>query len=268
MKKYKYIKKGKKLIRNDLESILIYYDYFSPGIRLFRCVDFRLVRYFFHKILRLAIIIMYFFKIYKLKFKVVKLDENFIIRIIGEGKWSNQVTIKKSKKEYLIYKKVSNKEIYERERRFYLLYNNNKSKIKLPKHYFLKGNIIKIEFIMQKTMYKLIREGLISYKKAFRLFKKLCNEIDNLYNSQKRKKYIIHGDFGTPNIFINFKTNLFYIIDYSDSFSFYKVYDKYILYRTVLLSFNKIKFTENIDFNKKMNSIFFKKAKKKHPNIY
>lgn len=269
----KYIKKDNKYIKKDLTSLFLYYDFFSPGFRLKGMFNPFWLKLFLHKVLKFVIFIVYITNLYRLSYEVIDLDEDFIIRILGKGEWANEIVLKESKGKLFIYKKVASAENYEKEKKFYNLYKNNKSRIKLPKHVFLPNNLIQIEFIKAKTMQRLFWEGSLSNKKLRLFYQNIAKELPNFYKNNKRQ-YLVHGDFGFSNIFKDTEDKHYYLIDYSDSFVSDYFYDKYVLFRKVLLATKTIKVEDSIvgthlseDF-KEYEDLYFKRMKEKHPGIY
>lgn len=234
---FNYIQKWElKYIKDDLSSILLYFDYFSPGIHLpIILKNYQKIKYFFYKFFRIIIIVIFFTKLYKLVYKIIKEEENFIIKIIWEGNWLNTIQLVNINGEYKILKKVYNEEIYNKEKLFYDTYKNNISNIKLPKCIFHKDNIIEMEFIKHKTFEKLINEWYVGYNESIQIFHTIKKQIPIFYGSHT----LIHWDFGQPNIFF-ISPDIFYLIDFSDCFEFDYNYDLYVLYKKINFSFHKI----------------------------
>ena len=228
-KKYTYIKRNNFYIKNNYESLKFFIKYIHVGREVPKAANHQFIRYFFNKTFSFLIFFFYVSGLFSFFTKKEKLEENFVCRRIGKGNWPNIITIKKEKGKYWVYKKVHSKKEYKKENKFYETYKNNKSKIKLPKHYFLKEGVIKIEFIKYKNFEKIIKQGLYSEKELYKIFKILVEEIINLYKD-KKGKYFIQGDFGLQNLFVNKKDKKIMLIDYSDCFkgSFY--YDIYVLH--------------------------------------
>lgn len=281
----KYIKKGNKYIKNCLESILIYYNYISPGFKLPKIIDCRISRFLAHKIQNLLIIPIFFSKLYYLKYKIVTLNEDFIIKMVGKGDWSNEITLIERDGELLILKTVKDNEIFKKEKKFYQTYYKNNGEIRLPKYKFNYTNIIEIKFIKFKTFERLMNDGMISFKQALIFFDLFSKELLVFYSNKKEN--LIHGDLGISNIFIlSNKYDRVYLIDFSESFKFKYKYDLYVLLKSILLNFGLIKNTDrvlndtkvgtvfleklNVDENelKIIENLFFKRRKEKHPNIY
>jgi len=283
----KYIKKGNKYIKNCLGSILLYYNYISPGFKLPKIIDCRISRFFAHKILKFLIITVFFSKLYYLQYKIITINDDFIIKMVGKGEWSNEITLIERGGKLLILKKVKDNEIFEKEKTFYQTYYKNNSDILLPKYKFNDNNIIEMEFIQSKSFERLINEGIISFKQALIFFNLFSKRLLVFYSKNNKKDNLIHGDLGISNIFIlSNKYDRVYLIDFSESFKFTYKYDLYVLLKSIFLNFGLIKNTDrvlndtkvgtvfleilNVDEKEleSIENIFFKRRKEKHPNIY
>lgn len=277
--KNKYIKKwSNKYIKNDLSSLLIYFDYFSPGISLPKFMKkYTILRYSFYKIFRFLIIGIFFTKLYHFLYEMIELDDDFIIKVQWEWNWSNTITLIEKDEAKVIYKKVYSQEIYQKEKLFYNTYKLNWSKnICLPQMIFLDNNVIQIEFIQLKTFEKLINEGYFSFKESVKKFFVLQKELELFYQN----KSLIHWDMWDPNIFLS-KSWKTYLIDFSDNFHFTYKYDLYVLYKKIYFAYNKLLLTQKVidsvfekDFLltlwilkeelKKIENKYFENVSKKH----
>jgi tRNA A-37 threonylcarbamoyl transferase component Bud32 len=269
----RYIKDGSRLIRDDLNSILFYYEYFSVGLPLSRRIHNQLLKRVLHKLFKILVYISYFTKAYRLKFKVVELGGSFVVKITGEGKGGNEIVLREENSNLYIYKKFKNKKAYEKEKEFYDKYSKGKAKLKLPKHIFLDDNIVKIDFVGKKTLQKISSEGLFDYEELLKVFFEISKELPKFYTSQS-DEYLVHGDLGLTNIFIDFEKDIYYVIDYGDSFKSDLNYDRYVLLRNILVASGKIgrdesllgKFSSlNLD---KYEELFMKRRLEKHPEVY
>lgn len=222
----------KQYIKNDLNSLLLYFDHFSQGLFLPKYLSTPFIRNITHKVLRAMVIFMYLSKLYKLIYKVELLNEDAIIIVKGQGLWRSTVRLIKVNDKLIILKKVHNNDVYLREKKFYEEYKNNKSRIRLPKHTFLKDNKIEIEFIETKSFQRLIIDGTCNLDKTMDFYNDIKNELKIFY---KNKPTLIHGDMYLSNIFI--KNDKYYLIDYSDSYVSNYNYDYYVLLFSILASF-------------------------------
>lgn len=245
----KYLKKwNNKFIKNDISSLLLYFDYFSPWIPLPKVMKkYTFARYVFYKLFRAIIVLIFFTWLYKKLYEIVEMDEEFIIKIIGEGNWWNTVSLVKNNWELKIYKKVHSQEIYDKEKLFYNTYSKNSSNlICFPKMSFLDENIIEMEFIQLKTFEKQINEWYFSFQDSINKFFVLKKELQLLYKDNS----LIHWDMWDPNIFFTQSWKI-YLIDLSDNFEFSYHYDLYVLYKKIHFTYNKLLLTQKI-----INSIF------------
>lgn len=240
----KYIKKwDNKFIKNDLASLLIYFDYFSPWIPLPKIIKkYTVWRYIFYKIFRGMIMFIFATWLYKILYEVVTSEEDFIIKIIWEGNWWNTISLIKNNWELKIYKKVHNESVYEKEKLFYHTYCKNASNLLLlPKMTFLDENVIEMEFIQLKTFQKQISEWFLSFQESLDKFFIIKKELELLYEGQS----LIHWDMWDPNIFFTSDGKI-YLIDLSDNFHFSYQYDLYVLYKKIYFAYDKLSLTQKI----------------------
>ncbi len=230
--KNKYIKNRDYYIKEDLSSLLLYFDFFSQGLSLVaRYTDSVIVRKFVDIILRNVIIIAYYTKFYKLYYETVEIDDDAIIIIKRKGTWANTVKLVKTNGKLKIIKKTFDKEKYLKEKKFYETYKDNSSKIKLPRCTFLEGNIIEIEFLHTKFFQRLVIDGTLNRDEAIMHFNKIKNELKLFYKNNN----LIHGDLWLTNIYID--DDKYYLIDYTDSHKNSYTYDLYLLIYSLLCSF-------------------------------
>lgn len=269
----RYLKDGGRLIRDDLKSILFYYDFFSVGIPLSRRINNRFLKKLLHRTFKILLYIAYFTRIYRLRFKAVELKDSFVVKLTGEGKGGNKIILKEENSNLYIYKTFKNKKTYDKEKKFYDKYSKNKSKLKLPKHVFLEDNVVKIEFVKAKTLQKLLSEGSLNYKGFLKIYSEISKELSKFYLNQTGE-YLVHGDLGLTNVFVNSEKEIYYVIDYGDSFKSDLNYDRYVLLRNILVEFGKIGRDESLlkefpDLNlDEYEKLFMKRRLKKHPEVY
>lgn len=281
--------KNKYLISNDfyildgLYSYLIYFDYFlSPGFPLTKYIRNSNLRKLVYLFIRAGVISLYISQLYKLRYQVVEVNEDALIIFKGPGKWGSIIKLIKKDGKLAITKKVHNKNIYSKEKRFYEKYKHNNSKLKLPKHTFIENNTIEIEFLESKTFQKLIMDGSLTFEQSVDHYKKIKNEIKLFYGN---KKTLIHGDLWPGNIFpIN---NLYYLIDFGDSHKSNYRYDLYVLLCSIVSKYYNAKdndpilthyldldimFTKLLDTNMQQLKIieeqFLSYRKKRFPSLY
>lgn len=229
--KTKYIKKDNKYIKENLSSVIIYFDYFSPGVLIPKILNFELIKHIVHKLLRTLIIIIYITKAYRLIFKIELLSDDAILILHGD----TTVKLIKNEGELKIVRKIKNRKAFLKEKLFYRLYKKNKSHIKLPQSKFLKGNIVESEFIRSKTFQRLILEGQIDFNQALAHFAEIKKELKILYGDYAT---LVHGDLGLTNIFI--VDDHYFLIDYADSCRETFRFDLYILLYSIVLAFRRI----------------------------
>lgn len=233
--KNKYIKNKAYYIKEDLTSVLLYFDYFSQGLSLVaKYTDSRLIRKFVDSTLRIIIILMFYSKLYRIFYKTVEINDNAIIIIKRKGRWANTIKLVNSHGKLKIVKKTFDKQKYLNEKNFYEKYKDNPTQLKLPRCKFLKDNTIEVEFIEAKFFQRLVIDGTLDFKKSLIHFKKIKRELKLLY---KKDKNLIHGDLWLTNIYI--LGNKYYFIDYTDSHIQSLNYDLYLLSYSLLSSFKK-----------------------------
>jgi 5-methylthioribose kinase len=170
------------------------------------------------------------------------LRENADIIFRGKGEWANTVKLVEKNGELKIIKKTFDKKTYLREKKYYKSYINNSSKLLLPKMIFHKNNTIEIDFLKMKSFQRLINEGSLDMKQSLSHVRIINKELKVFY---RKRSTLIHSDLSPENIFI--KGNEYYLIDFADSRKAEMQYDKYMLLRSVIFSFNHNK------VNKKTN---------------
>lgn len=226
-------------IKNDLDSLLLYFDYFSQGLTLPKYLSYPLIRKIVHILLRVFIVISYITRAYKLMYKITSLNDDAILVIKGRGKWGSSIRLVNKNGNLKIIKKVANRNIYLAEKNFYMSYVNNQTRIKLPMHIFHKKNIIEIDFLRLKSFQRMILDGTCNVNKSMSHLKQIRNQIKLVYSS---KPGLAHGDLWPGNIFIH--KNFYYLIDFSDSYTNSDLYDIYTLLYSVLSSCHYIKINE------------------------
>lgn len=250
----KFISKSGKLIQDNLKSILLYYDHFYPGVKLPRILDYRVSRKFVHFLLRIAIIIAYHLRVYKIWLPIVDADEEALIVINGTGRWLSKIKLIKQNDKFKITKTMSDTERYFKEKRYYELYKDKSKHILLPRNIFLEDNTSESEFIKHKTFHRLLADGTISFNKAMFHFNNIKSELKKLY---KKGKTVIHGDLNSINIFI--ENNRYYFIDFSESQELNYQYDLYVLLYSLLTTMDIIQINEfsirNYKYNDKTSHI-------------
>lgn len=223
-------------IMNDLNSFMIYFDYFiSPNLPLTKFIRITSLRRRAYTTLRTVVIILFLLQIYKLRYKITYLEDSAILIFKGSGKWSNRIKLKKRKNRIIVKKTVFSKKIFEKEKNFYNKYKRNDSKIFLPKSKFIAPNIIEMEFINMDNFNKLIVNGKFDLKTSLKHFNNIKNELTLLY---KKDPALIHGDLWPTNIFVD--NEKYYLIDFSESFVYSPKYDFYVLLYSILHTFKFI----------------------------
>lgn len=237
--KTKYLINKGYYIKDDLTSLLLYFDYFSQGLSLPKQLGDPLIRKLLHFVLRIFIIVLYITKLYTLLYKTTYLKENATIIIKGRGSWGSTIKLIKKKDKFKIIKILQNKNLYEKEKKFYNIYKNKSTRIKLPKSRFLKGNVIEMEFLKLKSFQRLTIDGTLSFNQTIFHYNKLCEELISFYGN---KRTVIHGDLFLPNIYIG--NSIYYLIDFTESQQDTYHYDLYVLLFSILSSYNLISFNE------------------------
>lgn len=248
--KSEYILNKNYYIKDDLASLLLYFDYFSAGINLSKYTSINLIKKLIHSGLRLSVMVLYCLKIHKFFYEPVELDEDALIIVRGQGKWGSTVKLVKSNGKLKIIKKTFNTKNYLKEKKFYQTYKNNSSKIKLPEYLFLKDNTIEIEFLKCKIFQRGVNEGSVSFKSAIRHYNFIKEELKKFY---KTEKTLIHRDTDLTNIFI--KDSQYYLIDFTESRNDSYKYDFYNLLYAILYSFGYIANNEKSIINSKSKNI-------------
>jgi tRNA A-37 threonylcarbamoyl transferase component Bud32 len=241
----KYLINKNYYIRDDLRSIIIYFDYFSQGITLPTLLRAQLMKKAIHKFLRIAVIAIYFTKLYKFAYSSLRLDDNSLIIMKSRGERNNTVKLVEQDRQLLIVKKVHDKKTFLKEKRFYNKYFRNSSRIKLPKHTFHANNSIHIEFLRHKSLQRLAIDGTVNLTEALRHYQILKKELIKLYNDQS----LIHGDLWLTNIVVTEEN--YFLIDYSESHSNNANYDLYVLLFSIFSAFQLVN-NESITMNSHM----------------
>ncbi|HEX8965408.1 MAG TPA: RIO1 family regulatory kinase/ATPase [Patescibacteria group bacterium] len=235
-------------IKDDLKSLLLYYDFFSQGLSLPKQISHSFIQKSLHRTLRLLIIILYITKIYLLVYKRVNLEDDAIIIIQGKGTWGSTIKLVEKNNEYKILKKVRNKKLFLKEKMFYDTYKNTGTKIRLPECKFLSKNIIEMNFLKLKSFQRRTIDGTFNFKKSVMYYKDIRNELEKFY---KNKRTLIHGDLFLPNIYID--NNEYYLIDFTESHNETFQYDLYVLLFSILCSYGIIKLNEKTIKNSTVN---------------
>lgn len=249
--KNKYLINRNFYIKDDLNALLLYFDYISNGFNLAKYFNYSFTKKLVHILLRLSIIIIYYLRIYKFKYKIVSLNDDALVIIKGSGKWGSTVKLIKSKDKLKITKKIFDKRLYLKEKKFYEKYKKNSSKIKLPNCLFLKENTIEIEFLGCKSFQRLVNEGSINFDSAMNHYNRIKQELKEFY---QKEHTLIHADTDLTNIFI--KDDKYYLIDFTESHENSYKYDFYNTLYAILYSFGYINIDEKTisNFkNKKFN---------------
>lgn len=262
MTEYIQFRNNKYLVRNDIESFLLFYEIF-----LFRP---RMRTRFMLNIIDLLVIpiikVVFRLKVNYL-FKKMQLKDNFLISRNGNGSFPNRIFLIENNSKYNIVKRFHSNKIFNNELSFLRQYKNNPSGINVLRYAINKdGNSITYEFLKMKNFSTLIMEGKYSKKKLIKLYEKISSELDKFYRYET--KALIHGDLVPCNIYIN--DNKIYIIDYSDTEYYDTKYDKYTLLIMMLtdMSVNKqqgtiCKYFTGEEINK-YKVHFLKKKRQKH----
>lgn len=234
MNTYILLRKGKHYIKNDLSSLLLYFDYFSNDIYLPSYFYGKFSKRLAYAFLRFFIIFSFYTKLYLLIYKLTNVSDSALIIINGPGKSPNTIKLVEIKGRLMIIKKTFNKEAYEKEKKFYNMYKDTKSiYLRLPKHTFLKNNIIEIEFLKNKTFQRAVNDGTYTVKESLSHFYKIKKGLSLFY---KNFPTLIHGDLFLTNIFI--QNDKYFLIDYADSLSENLQYDLYLLLYSLAASYN------------------------------
>lgn len=221
--KYITIRRSKYLVRDDLESFILFYNYFlnrsnrHPRVlyEIINTLNTLLIKAFFR--LRLNIFL-----------RKIELEKNFLVQRRSNGKHPSVVRLVKKDKSYLI-QKYNNPKILNREKEFYDMYYKNKSPIQLPSM-TIKDNYIELPFIKQKTLSTLIRESYYTWPELISIIDNLTKGLDILYGDSNR--CLIHGDLTPDNVY--YMDGIFTIIDYSDSEYYESGFDKFLFVKRVL----------------------------------
>ncbi|HPJ16816.1 MAG TPA: hypothetical protein PK639_01120 [Candidatus Woesebacteria bacterium] len=233
----KYIKFGKCVVKNSKTAKKLFFDSFYTG---FVVTKYKWINYLTNNVL------MCIFKTY---FEVVSL---LFLRITNQ-KENNKLIIKTKTGAFygitslsylnniLVINKTFNDEKYfNSSKEYYDLYKKNESKINLPNHVFKTNSLTQvIDYLPHKTLSQLIRLGYLSYNDSLKIFSKIQKQITTLYKHNKNK-ILISGDLTTNNIYIS--NDNYFLIDYSESFSYFFYYDLYTLLRSVLSDFGILKY--------------------------
>ena len=231
----KYIKlKNKKYeIRNDLESMLIFYDNF-----LFRPIFPIYAKSFLctlDKILRIVIILFVEMRLNKLIFRT-KLKHDFTLRRFGEGKNATIITLKKvSDNNFKLCKYYKSKELLKHDLDFYSKYNRKNKYINLPIFKISGDKVAEISFIKKQNLAAKIKLGFFNENQLEQIFNELNENLERLYGGNPLDKVLVHGDLSSDNVY--YDNGIFSVIDYGDSHIYYKNYDKYIFLRRISIDY-------------------------------
>ncbi len=248
--KNNYIVNKGYFIKYDLNALLLCFDYFNHGLPLPKYIDFIFTRKILHRVARLLIIVAYFLRLYRFKYKIVTINDNATIILKGIGKWSSEVKLIKKGEKLKVIKKTFDNNIYQKEKEFYQKYKNNSLKIKFPKCIFLKDNIIEMEFLKAKSFQRLIRDGSFNLSTSIAHFNEIKNNLKLLYNQDRT---LIHGDLCPGNIFIH--NNYYYLIDFTDSHINKYQYDLYVLLEYILSTSSRVAIDKKTLANYSFNNI-------------
>lgn len=277
-----YVKKDNVLIKKNYKVIMLYIKQISPGIILPKIIDLQILRFIAHKLFEIFVLIFYVTRAYQLRYKDLFIDDNSLLIINGKGKWKSRVKLKKINNRLIINKTVNDLISFRSEKKFYKLYKNNKTRIKISDYEF-KDKSITYSFINAKSLQRQILEGTLSYHASMQHFYNIKNELKKMYSGSPS---FIHGDLAPLNIFFDGKGN-YYLIDFSDSHTYLPQYDLYVLLYSILFSYNIISVNEKsiskynykgenikkilgVDINM-LNNIethFIDRRNKKHPGLY
>lgn len=216
MDNYLKLKGRKYLVRNDLESFLIFYNYFLSRIN-------KIPDFLYKPINQISILVIKIFFRLKLNnfLKTIKINENFLIRI--KSKWKNPSIIKLIKKNKRYYiRKYNCPATLRKEMNFYKKYSKNISKIK-PQKRTLKENYLEYDFIKCKNLQTLLIEGNIKKCGLRKFIDEFVTQLNLFYGN--KNKCLIHGDLTPNNIY--YMSGIFTIVDYSESEFYYPDFDKY-----------------------------------------
>lgn len=259
----KYLKIKKYLVRNDKESILIFFRYFidKPPFLLNRFLSRA-----FYSCFERFLAFCYLPIMGRLLFNERGLEEGFIIRRLGGGEELSRVELFKKGKGFVVRKIFSKKDDLKREMAFINEYKNCSKLIKLPKCQEIDDQTIEFEFIEKQNFEIDLKLGYINKRKALNLYKDISVELKAIYN---KKPALIHGDLTPCNMYL--KDNKIYIIDFSDSHFYDSNFDSYVLLREICFIFSDKKrdiLKQNFS-NKEINSFerhLLEVRNKKHGN--
>ena len=227
-------------IRNDLTSLLLYYDHFSQGLFLPKYLSYSYIRKTIHFLLRIFIILIYLSNAYKVKYKTISMEENSLIVIKGKTAWSSTIKLVEENGALKITKQLHSKKLYLREKKFYNQYKNVNSKVKLPKSVFLDKNIVETDFVKGKSLFRLINDGTLNYNQTLNQFSIIKDKLIKTFYGKGRT--LVHGDLDCGNIIM--KGDDYYIIDYSDAQQGYYYWDLYKLFFSMLASFHYVTYDQ------------------------
>lgn len=243
------------LIRNDFETFKIFYRFF-----LFRPVfKPKILLFFFESFIYIIALVFFKLKINLLFSK--NFNNKFLIKRIGTGNYPSVVTLSKdTHKKLVIKKKFNNKNIFERELKYFSEYYNNDTAINLPSFIFHK-DFTECFFIKAPSLSIEIKHGKYSKKQIFNIFEKISFSLNILYGS--KNKCLIHGDLTPDNIYLI--SGKVYFIDYSDSEIYFKNFDKFTLLNKMLKDYgeNKKKILNCLDKYSLNEPEFWKHLKSK-----
>ena len=216
------------LIKNDFETFNLFYNFLlhRPAFK------HKLLVYVFDFFVYFTAIIFFKTKINLLFSK--NLAEDFLIKKTGSGNYPNSIILKRKEQNKLIIRKeFCNKDFLEKERKYFLKYQKNNTKISLP-FFIFSDNYLEYLFINHPSLKMEINCGKYSKSQILNIFEKISSSLDILY---KKEKCLIHGDLTPDNIYL--LNDKIYFIDYSDSEIYFKDYDKFTLLKKMLRNYVK-----------------------------
>lgn len=228
----KYIKFSKYLIRNDLESALVFYDYF-----LFRPLSGNnFVKYILRFSDPFIKSFLHFLFALRLNNCLTKNDseKNFVIfRKNKRGLYGEpDIYLKKNSNRLVLVKEYKDGKILDKEIKFLSTYKDKTSKILFPQFSRINDVEAEVEFLRLKTLASQLCSGEISKAQLFVIFHEMSKALDALYIGYSDKKCLIHGDLSPTNVFA--ADNAFYVIDYADCHVYEKNFDKFNFLKTLL----------------------------------
>ncbi|MFW6025679.1 MAG: RIO1 family regulatory kinase/ATPase [Candidatus Woesearchaeota archaeon] len=231
MNKYIYLRKGKYIVKNDKESILLFYNYFLDKSVLFGYSNLsKNISRFIYNMLNLSIKVLYLPFLFDVFFKTKKLETNFLIKRYGGGNWSSKINlIKDNSGNYKIIKMYKSKKDADKEVSYIDKYKGKNNNFVLPKYKRINENTIEFNFIQDLNLWVKLKLNYIKKNEIINLFEKFSQELNKIYGN---KKCLIHGDLFPINIYCI--KDKFHIIDFNDSHKYYPDFDRYIFLKNIL----------------------------------